>query len=172
MLRLFRRVEEAVSDRLEAQPAQERAFLQSVVYAALFDYPLTLEQLRESLIGELADERTLLHWYQHSDYLQATVDSADGYFFPRGRRDLLITRARSRANESRPAAPALGTAHLDHAPAVRADGGALREPRAPQRRRRRRSRSLRRHRAAPRVDRDGHHACCWRDCLAGGGTSA
>ena len=82
-----------MSDRLEAQPAQERAFLLSVVYAALFDYPLTVEQLRESLIGELADERTLLHWYQHSDYLRATVDSSDGYFYPSGRRDLLITRA-------------------------------------------------------------------------------
>jgi hypothetical protein len=79
-----------VTDRV--QPAQERAFLQSVVYAALFDYPLTLQQLREGLIGETADEGSLLTWYQRSEYLQATVDTSDGYFYPRGRRDLLTTR--------------------------------------------------------------------------------
>jgi hypothetical protein len=72
--------------------AQERAFLQSVVYAALFDYPLTLAQLREGLIGEVADEVTLLRWYANSAYLQATIDHCDGYFFPRGRHDLLLTR--------------------------------------------------------------------------------
>jgi hypothetical protein len=94
LLRLYRRVEEAVSDCIPAQPAQERAVLQSVVYAALFDYPLTLEQLREGLIGEAADQRTLLDWYKHSDYLKATVDSSDGYFYPRGRRELVVTRAR------------------------------------------------------------------------------
>jgi hypothetical protein len=76
------------------QPSQERAFLQSVVYAALFDYPLTRTQLRESLIGEAADEETLEHWYESSHYLQATVDYEDGYFFPRGRRDLVVTRLR------------------------------------------------------------------------------
>ena len=82
------------------RPAQERAFLQSVVYAALFDYPLTLAQLREALIGEVADEATLLRWYEHSEYLRATVDQLDGYFFPHGRHDLLLTRA-ERENTSR-----------------------------------------------------------------------
>lgn len=76
-----------------ARPAQERAVLQSVVYASLFDYPVTLPQLREGLIGEVADESTLLQWYEHSPYLQATVEYADGFFFPRGRGDLLDRRA-------------------------------------------------------------------------------
>jgi hypothetical protein len=75
------------------RPAQERAMLQSVVYASLFDYPVTLSQLREGLIGEVADERTLLAWYEASAYLQATVDYAGGFFFPRGRADLLDRRA-------------------------------------------------------------------------------
>jgi hypothetical protein len=75
------------------QPAQERAFLQSVVYAALFEYPLTVTQLREGLIGEEADELTLLRWYESSTYLQATIDFENGFFFPRGRRELLDTRA-------------------------------------------------------------------------------
>jgi hypothetical protein len=74
------------------RPSEERAFLQSVVYAALFDYPLTAGQLREALIGERADEDTLLRWFNSSAYLQNAVEYADGYFFPRGRRDLLRTR--------------------------------------------------------------------------------
>jgi predicted nucleotidyltransferase len=79
---------------LRPRPSEERAVLQSVVYAALFDYPLTVTQLRESLIGEVADESTLLRWFNSSAYLQRTVEYVDGYFFPRGRRDLLLTRAR------------------------------------------------------------------------------
>lgn len=77
--------------------AQERAFLQSVVYAALFDYPLTPAQLRESLIGQLADEAALMRWYHGSAYLDAAVEYADGYFFPRGRRDMLHTRTEREA---------------------------------------------------------------------------
>ena len=146
-----------VSDRLEAQPAQERAFLQSVVYAALFDYPLTLEQLRESLIGELADERTLLALVP-AQRLPAGHDRFLGRIFlsPRTTGSADHPR-RSRANESRPAAPALRTARLDHAPAVCADGGALGQPGSSQRRRPSRSGSLRRHLATPRVDGDAHH---------------
>ena len=81
-------------------PAQERAFLQSVVYAALFDYPLTLAQLREGLMAERADEAALLHWYNSSAYLQATVEHCDGFFYPRGRNDLIQTR-RNRERVSR-----------------------------------------------------------------------
>lgn len=81
--------------------ALERAFLQSIVYASLFDYPLTLAQLRDALIGETADEDALAACYAASPRLQATVEYLDGYYFPRGRRDLLAVRrqreARSRA---------------------------------------------------------------------------
>jgi hypothetical protein len=75
-------------------PAQEQAFLQSVIYASLFDYPVTLGQLREGLIGEAADELTLARWYDASELLQESIEYADGHFFPRGRRDLLDTRRR------------------------------------------------------------------------------
>lgn len=78
-------------------PSEERAVLQSVVYAALFDYPLTVTQLREALIGQVADEATLVRWFNSSAYLQRTVEYADGYFFPRGRHDLLHTRERREA---------------------------------------------------------------------------
>jgi hypothetical protein len=75
-------------------PSLERAFLQSVLYASLFDYPVTLSQLRDGLIGERADEPTLARCYLASALLQATVECAGGYYFPRGRSDLLETRRR------------------------------------------------------------------------------
>ena len=78
-------------------PAQERAVLQSVIYAALFDYPLTPGQLSEALLGQRADQATLLQWYGDSAYLQASVDFVDGYFFPHGRHDVLDTRAEREA---------------------------------------------------------------------------
>jgi hypothetical protein len=73
---------------------QELAVLQSVVYAALFDYPLTLSQLRNSLVGVAADERTILAWWRQSALLQATVEHRNGLFFPAGRGDMIEIRAR------------------------------------------------------------------------------
>jgi hypothetical protein len=76
---------------------QELAVLQSVTYAALFDYPLTLAQLRESLIGVEADEAAIASWCATSGLLRATVDERAGVYFPAGRRDLLATRVRREA---------------------------------------------------------------------------
>lgn len=75
-------------------PSLERAFLQSVVYASLFDYPVTLAQLQEGLITQTADEHTLARCYAASDLLRSNIECLDGYYFPRGRRDLLDTRQR------------------------------------------------------------------------------
>ena len=77
--------------------AQERAFLQSVLYASLFDYPLTTAQLRAGLIGEQADEATLVEWYERSALLQSAIEFRDGCFFPRGQTNLLETRRRREA---------------------------------------------------------------------------
>lgn len=77
--------------------AQELAVLRSVTYAALFDYPLTLAQLHASLIGVRADAGTVAAWWRTSDFLQATVDHRDGWYFPSGRCDLLHTRTRREA---------------------------------------------------------------------------
>jgi hypothetical protein len=78
--------------------ALEQSFLQSVLYAALFNYPLSSAQLREALIGESADEPGLAACYARSPMLQAAIECADGFYFPRGRRDLLDTRARREAS--------------------------------------------------------------------------
>lgn len=73
---------------------QEIAVLRAVVYASLFDYPLTLAQLRAALVQVEADEPTVAGWWRDSPFLQAAVDYRDGLFFPAGRDDLVATRAR------------------------------------------------------------------------------
>jgi hypothetical protein len=75
---------------------QELSVLRAVTYAALFDYPLTLRQLRDSL-DVVADEDAIVRWWKTGPLLQATVDYRDGLFFPRRRADLALTRARREA---------------------------------------------------------------------------
>jgi hypothetical protein len=77
--------------------SQELAVLRSVTYAAMFEYPLSLEQLHASLIGVRADAATVAAWWRNSELLQATIDYQDGLYFPAGRADLLPTRARREA---------------------------------------------------------------------------
>ncbi len=77
--------------------AQELAVLQSVVYASLFDYPLTLAQLRDSLVEVAADEAAIVSWWRTSALLQGTVEHREGWYFPAGRGDLIDTRARREA---------------------------------------------------------------------------
>lgn len=76
---------------------QELAVLQAVVYASLFDYPLTIDQLHENLVGARADARTVESWWHNSPLLQATVDYRSGWFFPAGRGELVFVRARREA---------------------------------------------------------------------------
>jgi hypothetical protein len=76
------------------RPEEELAVLRTVVYASLFDYPLTAAELCESLIGTVATEDIVREWCAASPLLRATIDEADGYYFPRGRRELLSTRRR------------------------------------------------------------------------------
>ena len=77
--------------------AQELAFLRSVTYAALFDYPLTLAQLQASLVEVRAEEAVVASWWRDSEFLQATVEHRDGLYFPAGRAELLPTRTRREA---------------------------------------------------------------------------
>jgi len=76
---------------------QEIAVLQSVVYASLFEYPLTLAQLHASLIGVRAGADNIATWWRDSELLQATVEHRDGLYFPAGREDLIPTRTRREA---------------------------------------------------------------------------
>ena len=77
--------------------AQELAVLRSVIYASLFDYPLTLAQLCATLVEVGADEATVAAWWRNSDFLQAAIEHRDGFYFPAGRGDLIGTRSRREA---------------------------------------------------------------------------
>jgi hypothetical protein len=76
---------------------QELAVLRSVIYASLFDYPLTLDQLHASLVGVRADAGTIASWWRDSELLQAAIERRDDWYFPAGRGDLIATRARREA---------------------------------------------------------------------------
>ena len=73
---------------------QELAVLSSVIYASLFEYPLTVSQLCRTLVSVRADERTVAAWWRDSAFLRAAIEHRDGLFFPVGRHDLVTTRAR------------------------------------------------------------------------------
>ncbi len=76
---------------------QELAVLRSVIYASLFDYPLTLSQLCATLVEVTADGHTVAGWWRDSKFLRAAVEHRDGWYFPSGRGDLIATRARREA---------------------------------------------------------------------------
>ncbi len=79
----------------------ELAIARSVIYASLFDYPLTLDQLRQTLIESVQTNTEILRTFRASAALQAIVEYRDGFFFPAGRRalvdDRMVREARSRA---------------------------------------------------------------------------
>jgi hypothetical protein len=78
----------------------ELAIARSVLYASLFDYPLTLAQLRQTLIESVQTPSQILATYDRSDALRAVVEYRDGFFFPEGRHDLVEER-RQRESRSR-----------------------------------------------------------------------
>ncbi|MFN7984731.1 MAG: hypothetical protein U0Q11_23050 [Vicinamibacterales bacterium] len=92
--------------QLRAQVAQlslaptEDAVARSILYAALFDYPLTLSELRRTLIRSRQTASEILATVRNSPSLREIVDSKDGYFFPAGCAHLVETR-RHRAVRSR-----------------------------------------------------------------------
>ncbi len=77
--------------------SRELAVARSVLYAALFEYPVTAEQLRETLIESLLTPSQILEAYEQSGGLQAIIDYRDGLFFPRGRDEFVAMRRRREA---------------------------------------------------------------------------
>ena len=72
--------------------ALEIAILRTVIYASLFDYPLTLDQLHRSLIAWAATEQEIAAAFDRSRPLQRVIDYRDGFFMPAGRHDLIAER--------------------------------------------------------------------------------
>jgi hypothetical protein len=77
---------------------EERAIARSVSYASLFDYPLTLAQLRETLIESRQTPTEILRTFASSAALQHQVSCREGFFCLRGREDTVAER---RAREAR-----------------------------------------------------------------------
>jgi hypothetical protein len=77
--------------------AREMAIARSVIYASLFDYPLTLEQLHHALIESDQTPAEILAVYDGSELLQQVIEFRDGYFFPLGRVDFVAERRRREA---------------------------------------------------------------------------
>ena len=77
-----------------ALPPAEQSIAGSVLYASLFDYPLTLTQLRQTLIESEQTPTEILAAFERSDALRAIIAFEEGYFFPRGRADLIAERRR------------------------------------------------------------------------------
>jgi hypothetical protein len=75
----------------------EVAIVRAVVYAGLFDYPLTLDQIHATLIGVTMSRDEVLTTYADSPRLRAVVEYRDGFFVPAGRIDLIAERARREA---------------------------------------------------------------------------
>ena len=76
---------------------RELAIARSVIYASVFDYPLTLEQLHRTLVESDQSAAEILAVYDGSEMLQHMIEYRDGYFFPSGRADLVAERARREA---------------------------------------------------------------------------
>ena len=70
----------------------ERAIARSVSYASIFDYPLTLAELRQTLIESRQTPTEILGIYSSSAALQAEVTFQDGFFCLRGREDTVPER--------------------------------------------------------------------------------
>jgi len=76
---------------------RELAILRSVVYAGLFDYPLTVTEVQRTLVecdGSAAD---VLATYGRSRLLREAIEFCEGFFFPIGRGDLIAERRRREA---------------------------------------------------------------------------
>ena len=76
---------------------REIAIARTVIYASLFDYPLTLEQLHHSLIESDQTRPEILAVYEGSELLRDIIEYRDGLFFPMGRGDLVAERRRREA---------------------------------------------------------------------------
>jgi hypothetical protein len=76
---------------------REIAIARSVIYASLFDYPLTLDQLHYSLIESDQTSLEIVAVYEGSALLRDIIEYRDGFFFPAGRADLVAERRRREA---------------------------------------------------------------------------
>jgi hypothetical protein len=85
-----------MSGRAEAliMTRHELAIAKTVIYASLFDYPLSLRQVHDTLIGVTLTAEQILTVYDNSPQLKKIVCHREGFFFPFGRDELIAERLR------------------------------------------------------------------------------
>jgi hypothetical protein len=79
---------------------EQDAIARAVLFASLFDYPLTLAELRRTLVESRQTPTRILANYTASPMLARVIDWRDGLFFPRSRPELPGIR-RDRERRSR-----------------------------------------------------------------------
>ena len=84
-------------DRAIGSSPSEHAIARAVDVAALFDYPLTLAQLRQTLVESEQTATDVRRTYESSSALRAAVEYREGLFFPQGRHDLIGERRQREA---------------------------------------------------------------------------
>src|SRR5688572_21771968 len=91
-----------VSDRVSAFPptAEDIAVLRAVLYASVFDFPLSAEELRRSLPRRKISLNALKRAIAERPFLRDRINLVDGWYVPAGRADL-VERRRERERSSR-----------------------------------------------------------------------
>jgi hypothetical protein len=78
-----------------------RAILRTLVYADLFDYPLTGEEIAHYLMDCAATPATTVRTLREDPHLAAQIDSRDGFYFLRGREAVVAVRRERAAASAR-----------------------------------------------------------------------
>jgi len=79
----------------------EMSVLRAVIYASLFQFPLTPVEARRTLVGCALSEIELMALYRQSGFLQKRLDYRRGYFVPAGRGEWVVERADREARSRR-----------------------------------------------------------------------
>jgi hypothetical protein len=80
--------------------AEDRAILRAVMYASVFDYPLSPDELWRSLPRHKTSIDALKRAIAERPFLRQRIDLVDGWYVPAGRGDL-VERRRERERSSR-----------------------------------------------------------------------
>jgi len=80
-----------------APTIEEEAALRAVLYASIFDYPLSAEELRRTLTCPCASVADLRALIAGSPFLRSRVECVDDWYVPAGGRDLVAERRERRA---------------------------------------------------------------------------
>lgn len=95
-----KQVSPPVTERDTPTP-DEAAIVRAVLYASIFDFPLSASELRRTLTRPCASVSALQRLIEQSQFLESRVQSIDGWYVPAGRTNLVehrrVREARSRA---------------------------------------------------------------------------